>query len=303
MFGWVAGLGVEARILNTNWLARLEYLHYDFGSGASSQTFLPGGGLLNATTSGHLTNDVVQAGISYKFDGSGSRSAYNAMAAVPPVAPVYNWTGFYVGVNAGYGWGRDPFSELFSPSPLLTLTGVNSQGFLGGFQAGANWQSRSVVGGLEIDLSGTGIKGTSSVAGIDHFGAPLSQMQTDKFDLLGSGRARLGYLVSPDTLLYGTGGVAWTRLTETTTVVNSDGTFVTTTPDWRVGWVAGAGAQMRLWNSNWLGRVEYLHYDFGSFGSTVGGLTNGAIFDLTADTMSHHMTVDTVRAGVDYQFH
>jgi outer membrane immunogenic protein len=85
--------------------------------------------------------------------------------------------------------------------------------------------------------------------------------------------------------------------------VNSDGTFVTTTPDWRVGWVAGAGAQMRLWNSNWLGRVEYLHYDFGSFGSTVGGLTNGAIFDLTADTMSHHMTVDTVRAGVDYQFH
>jgi opacity protein-like surface antigen len=304
MFGWVVGAGVEARIANTNWLARLEYLHYDFGSGASGQSIPAGGGLTTTITSGHLTNDVVQAGVSYKFDGSGGayRSAYNAMAAVPPAAAIFNWSGFYIGVNAGYGWGRDPFSELFSTSPLLTLSGVNSQGFLGGFQAGANWQSRSVVGGLEIDLSGTGIKGTSSVAGIDNFGAPLSQMQTDKFDLLGSGRARLGYLLSPDILLYGTGGLAWTRLTQTTTVVDSDGTFINSTPSWRFGWAAGAGAEMRLWNSNWLGRIEYLHYDFGNFGNTIGGISNGVIFLTTANTTSQHLTTDIVRGGVSYKF-
>ena len=305
MFGWVAGLGVEARIANTNWLARLEYLHYDFGSGASSLSIPPGGGLVTATTSGHLTNDVVQAGVSYKFDGfgPGSRSAYNAMAAVPPVAPVYNWSGFYIGVNAGYGWGRDPFSELVSAPPQVTLSGVNSQGFLGGFQAGANWQARSVVGGLEIDLSGSDIKGSSSVAGIQPGGNPISKMQTDRFDLLGSGRARLGYLVLPDILLYGTGGVAWTRLTQTTTLVNSDGTFVTTTPSWRAGWVAGAGAEVRLWNSNWLGRAEYLHYDFGDSGNTIGGLTFNGVLNLSNDTTSRHMTTDIVRAGLDYQFH
>lgn len=307
MFGWVAGLGVEARLANTNWLARLEYLHYDFGSGSSSLTIPAGGGAVTAVTSGHLTNDVVQAGISYKFDGigSGGRSAYNAMAAVPPVA-VYNWTGFYIGANAGYGWGRDPFSEALTefipPAQPVTLSGPNSQGFLGGFQAGANWQTRSVVGGLEIDLSGSSVKGTSSVAGV-LFGTPFTQMQTDKFDWLGSGRARLGYLVTPDTLLYGTGGLAWTRLTQTATAVNPFDTTVTTTPSWRFGWAAGAGAEMRLWNSNWIGRVEYLHYDFGNAGSTIGGLTNGVLFEYTVDTTSRHLTVDTVRAGVDYQFH
>ena len=308
MFGWVAGLGVEARIANTNWLARLEYLHYDFGSGSSSLNTLAGG-FVTTVTSGHLTNDVVQAGVSYKFDGFGpaSRSAYNAMAAVPPVAPVYNWTGFYIGVNAGYGWGRDPFSEDVTaaapPVPAVTLTGINSQGFIGGFQTGANWLTGSVVGGLEIDLSGSGIKGTSSVAGFDLANAPVSKMQTDKFDLLGSGRARLGYLVSPDILLYGTGGLAWTRLTETATTVNSDGTFVTTTPDWRVGWAAGAGAEMRLWSTNWLARVEYLHYDFGNTGSTISTFSAGGPPLLAITTTTRHLTTDIVRAGLDYQFH
>jgi opacity protein-like surface antigen len=302
MFGWVAGAGVETRLSNTNWLARLEYLHYDFGSGNSSQ-FIPAvGGTATTTTSGHLTNDVLRAGLSYKFDGfgTGGRSAYNAMAAVPPV-PVFNWTGFYIGANAGYGWGRDPFNETVSNTPPATLSGPNSQGFLGGFQAGANWQTRSVVGGLEIDLSGSGIKGTSSVTGVDS-GTPFSQMQTDKFDLLGSGRARLGYLVTPDTLLYGTGGLAWTRLTQTTTLVDPD-TSISTTPSWRFGWAAGAGAEMRLWNSNWLVRGEYLHYDFGNSGSTIESATNGTQVIVFIDQTSRHLTVDTVRAGLSYKFY
>jgi outer membrane immunogenic protein len=307
MFGWVAGAGVEARIANTNWLARLEYLHYDFGSGSSSQS-ISAGGIVTTITSGHLTNDVVQAGLSYKFDGFGpaSRSTYNAMAAVPPVTPVFNWSGFYIGMNAGYGWARDPFSEdvtAATPSmPSVTLTGINSQGFIGGFQTGANWQTRSVVGGLEIDLSGSGIKGTSSVAGFDLAHAPVFKMQTDEFDLLGSGRARLGYLVSPDILLYGTGGLAWTRLTQTTNLLASDGNFITTTPSWLVGWAAGAGAEMRLWSTNWLARAEYLHYDFGNTGSTISSFSTGGPPLLAETTTTRHLTTDIVRVGLDYKF-
>jgi opacity protein-like surface antigen len=303
MFGWVAGVGIETRISNTNWLARLEYLHYDFGSGSSSQFITVTGVADTPTTSGHLTNDILRAGISYKFDGSGSyRSTYNTMAAVPPAVAIFNWSGFYIGANAGYGWGRDAFSELFTSTPPATLSGPDSQGFLGGFQAGANWQTRSVVGGLEIDLSGSTIKGTSSVTGVDFNGSPVSAMQTDKFDLLGSARGRLGYLVTPDLLLYGTGGLAWTRLSQTTTSVDSGGTSISTDPSWRFGWAAGAGAEMRLGTSNWLVRGEYLHYDFGNSGSLNESATNGTRVIVFADQTSRHLTVETVRAGLSYKF-
>jgi outer membrane immunogenic protein len=309
MFGWVAGAGVETRLWNTNWLARLEYLHYDFGSGSSTQNIPAGGGLVTTTSSGHQTNDVLRAALSYKFDwpgmGGGPRSAYNAMAAIPPAAATFSWSGFYVGVNGGYGWGRDPISNLVATTPSganLTLSGVNSHGFIGGFQAGANRQMGSVVGGLEIDLSGSGIKGSSSISGLDGTGFPISQMQTDKFDLLGSGRARVGYLVLPNTLLYGTGGLAWTRLSQTTTTLNSDGTTIETTPSWRFGWAAGAGGEMRLCNTNWLARVEYLHYDFGNSGGVLGVITSGPTAFVVTSTSSQHLTTDVVRAGFGYKF-
>jgi outer membrane immunogenic protein len=74
-FGWAAGGGVEARLFDSNWLARLEYLHYDFGdsgsfSNTTSEVYFVGGGYEPSSfTSGHLTVDVVRAGLSYKFGG------------------------------------------------------------------------------------------------------------------------------------------------------------------------------------------------------------------------------------------
>ena len=308
LFGWTAGVGVEARLWNTNWLARVEYLHYDFGSGFATQFTPAGGGLVTTTTSGHLTNDVVRAGLSYKFDWPGY--AGGTMAAMPvkaAPAAVWSWSGFYIGGHGGYGWGDDPFNRLITttqptvPFPPVVLNGVKSQGYVGGFQAGANWQTGSVVGGLEIDLSSTGIKGSRSIAGFDTIGRPVMGAQTDKFDLLGSGRARLGYLVWPNVLLYGTGGLAWTRFEQTTTMVNSDGTTITSTPSWRFGWTAGAGGEARLWNTNWLARLEYLHYDFGNSPGIFVGFT-GFGAGVTNNTMSRHLTADVVRAGFGYKF-
>ena len=312
LFGWTAGAGVETRLWDTNWLARVEYLHYDFGSGTSTQFIPAGGGLVTTTTSGHRTSDVVRAGLSYKLDWPGYASVGpSVMPVKAPVAAVWNWTGFYIGGHAGYGWGRDPATNLVTPfepaivqqGPPTILAGRNSRGFVGGFQGGANWQAQSVVGGVEIDLSGSDIKGSSSVAGLDTGARPVSATQTDKFDLLGSARARVGYLVWPNALLYGTGGLAWTRLDQTLTVVNSNGTTITSTPSWRFGWVAGVGGEARLWNTNWLARLEYLHYDFGNSGSSLAGFTDtGAITFLTSSTASHHLTADVVRAGIGYKF-
>jgi opacity protein-like surface antigen len=184
-----------------------------------------------------------------------------------------------------------------------TVSGPNSRGYVGGFQAGAHWQSDRILGGLEIDLSSTGIKSSTAASGVDAAGLAVTGARTDKFDLLGSARARLGYLVSPDLWLYGTGGLAWTRFEQTVMNQNLNGTTITTTPSWRFGWVAGAGGELRLWNSNWLARLEYLHYDFGDSGSAFQGF-NTTQFGLETDTLmtSRHLTADVVRAGLDYKF-
>src|SRR5260370_19720356 len=82
LLGGVAGAGVETRLWDTNWLARLEYLHYGFGSGSSAHTILVGASN-TVTTSGHLTSDVVRAGLSYKF-------AWPGIGGGPVCSPPYD---------------------------------------------------------------------------------------------------------------------------------------------------------------------------------------------------------------------
>jgi len=79
-----------------------------------------------------------------------------------PLVPIYNWSGFYIGGHAGYGWAgqRDvAISPLPQPGfgTLPFNANLNAKGFLGGAQFGWNWQSGRLVYGVEADLSGTGI--------------------------------------------------------------------------------------------------------------------------------------------------
>src|SRR5262249_47516352 len=204
----------------------------------------------------------------------GAASAADLRPPPPAPAPISGWAGLYLGVHAGYGWGHDPFTDVIfaGKAPLVD---VNSKGGVWGFHAGANWQDGWLVGGLEIDISGTRIQGSSSVTSALTVGtetATTTVRQTDKFDYLGSARARLGVLVMPNLLLYGTGGLAWTRFVQTQdqNILLTDPTVPLTatiatsqsTPTWRFGFAVGAGAEVLLWDSNWLARVEYLHYDF-----------------------------------------
>ena len=127
----------------------------------------------------------------------------------------------------------------------------------------------------------------------------------DKFDMLGSVRARLGYLVRPDILLYGSGGLAWTRYEQTQTNSTTTVTTIASTPSWRAGWTAGVGGQMRLWNSNWLARLEYLHYDFGKTAGVYQGFidpNNPGGLSISRQVNSGRLTSDVIRAGIDYKF-
>jgi opacity protein-like surface antigen len=316
LFGWAAGVGLEARLGNTNWLGRVEYLHYDFGNtGAFSGTFFANNTYVTTTalSSGRLTADVVRAGVSYKLSWPDPSGARNTRVIAKAVAPaVWSWSGFYIGGHGGYGWGNDNSHLMVQPDAFPALVPIEigatrSSGYVAGFQAGGNWQSGQFVGGLEIDLSVTGVKGASSASGFDANGlppGPMSGVRTDKFDTLGSVRARLGFLVRPDLLLYGTGGLAWTRLEQTVNNVSANLAYTMTTPSWRDGWVAGAGGELRLWNSNWLARLEYLHYDFGNSGGTNQGFIDpNSPTGITPRLINRagSLTADVVRAGIDYK--
>jgi opacity protein-like surface antigen len=304
-FGWVAGAGAEVMLGSSNWIGRLEYLHYDFGRVSTDGTFAisqPGMSVSGAFTAGRQTIDVVRAGASYKF---GPEVA--AVAAAPAMytkalrmpVPLQSWAGFYFGAHAGYGWKDNDFSTNFSNDAFIG--GISSRGWLGGGQAGYNWQYGRAVAGLELDGSATGIKGSS----LPVTSEGLTETLSDNVKYLGTVRGRLGWTPAGNWLLYGTGGLAWERAHRSSVRVSVDpGSSSVSTEDRprdHFGWVAGAGVESFIGSSNWIARLEYLHYDFGTVESaTVTTSTVPGIPSL-ADR-GGRQTIETVRAGVSYKF-
>src|SRR5262249_45376397 len=147
------------------------------------------------------------------------------------------------------------------------------KGWVLGGHAGYNWQRGQIVAGLEIDYSGADMNESQSTVGtVNPFqgfaaDADLRRAFTAKVDALASARARLGILVIPEFLLYGTGGFAWAHSkADISLSAATSGPFVVTVDEQlhgsqnHVGWVVGAGGEWRFFGSNWLLRVEYLHY-------------------------------------------
>src|SRR5262245_43182421 len=102
------------------------------------------------------------------------------------------WKGFYIGVHGGYGWKDNDFREFLGTigGTNFFVGGIDSRGWVFGAQAGYNWQKGSLVGGLEIDFSGSGIDGSSSPVNLA-FGGGVTQTVTRSDDVqwLGSARA------------------------------------------------------------------------------------------------------------------
>ncbi len=243
---------------------------------------------------------------------SGTASAADMAVKAPyaPPPPVLSWAGFYIGGHGGYGWKDDPFSQTVNTIPLVTLNGFQSRGWVAGGQFGYNWQYAALVGGVELDVSATGIKGNSAtVTYVPDPRVTVSESAGNDVKLLGSARGRLGWAPGP-WLLYGTGGLAWEHLEQTSTFSNTtvnnapnNGVFTQniSTPVDLFGWVAGAGVETLLFGTNWIGRLEYLHYDFGhSRGSAVSTTT----FPGQVGSVSTvgNQTIDVVRAGLSYKF-
>lgn len=229
----------------------------------------------------------------------GADAADLAYKAAPPV-PVFDWTGFYAGVHAGYGAG-DGNSAIVDPSALFALfpavpginpvtstasapftLGVGQSGWLGGAQAGYNWQSGHTVAGIEADISASGIRGSASgayalrpvflVGDFDNYTGQVTVKQ--EIDYFGTLRGRLGY-GSNGWLLYATGGLAWAhvkasldsshvRLTNNFPIAGLPAALDghATTSGFNVGYAAGAGGEWAF-APQWSLKGEYLYLNLG----------------------------------------
>jgi outer membrane immunogenic protein len=190
----------------------------------------------------------------------------SAQAADLPYAPrapytvnqplnAYSWAGPYLGGNLGYDWGS------------IDHNPTKPSGFVGGVQAGYNWQSGHWVFGVEGDIEATGAADTFAPW---KFSNPW----------FGTLRGRAGYALS-NVLFYGTGGLAFGELRGETFGLSETHTTA--------GWTAGVGAEVGL-APQWTAKIEYLYVDLSDATfTTITGVPNGYRFGL-------------LRAGVNFHF-
>jgi outer membrane immunogenic protein len=236
---------------------------------------------------------VLAAASAGAADMSVSRPAY----APPPPAPVYSWTGIYWGGNIGYSWGQSK-----NDGNLINLGGVtvsesqDVDGVIGGVQTGYNYQFGAWVWGLETDIQASGQKGGSTFPVL---ALPPTALTTDhKLEWFGTTRPRLGFLATPNLLLYGTAGVAYGQTKDTyTTNTAGVGTVATASvKDVRAGWTAGAGIE-GAFGGGWSAKVEYLYIDLGKLEQTVT-IPPAAL----AATFNSRLTDNIVRVGLNYKW-
>ena len=203
--------------------------------------------------------------------GVASASAADIVRArrAPPPAPVYTpaftWTGFYAGINGGYGWGGSTsFSAPFPSSSFDT-----SGGLVGG-TLGYNYQMNQIVFGVEGDIDASWIKGSGICDGLS--------CQT-KNSWLGTVRGRVGYAFDR-FMPYVTGGAAFGDIQNTITPIGS-------ASENRAGWTVGGGLEANLYGP-WSAKVEYLYVDLGRGGSVLGS--------------DARFNTNIVRAGLNYRF-
>jgi outer membrane immunogenic protein len=195
------------------------------------------------------------------------------------VAPAYNWTGFYFGVNGGGAWGHTAWlyegRQIVDPSH-------NSHGGLVGSTIGFNYQfSSNWIAGIEADWDWADIKGSHPCPNPDfNCESMLSS--------LGTLRGRIGTTWNR-WFVYGTGGLAWVHAKIDTLLLNAGEEFATRS--WEKGWTVGAGVEWAF-ADNWSAKLEYLHYEIGTHAYAVDG---GILVDAKFQG-------ELIRAGLNYKF-
>ncbi len=262
-----------------------------------------------------MTRFLVAAAAIASLLSSAAMAADLPMKAAPmPVAAVYGWTGFYIGGNVGYSWGRSSNTETISRfntgATLFTGTGSNDvNGVIGGGQIGYNWQAQNWVFGLETDIQGSGERGSRDLVCVAcaDVGTNITSTLTQRLDWFGTFRGRVGVLATPSILFYGTGGLAYGELKTGGSITGDSavGPVTLTFPgssSTRAGWTVGAGVEGKI-AQNWTAKLEYLYMDLGSV--SAGPFATTILVPVRTPagaSYSSNFTDNILRVGVNYQF-
>jgi outer membrane immunogenic protein len=270
----------------------------------------------------HLNTDTGAINSLPTFLNLNSSSILNKSSTVP-----LSWSGIYAGLNSGYGWsghGIQTTSDAYNqyandfnsiersigpanyPGSVQPINGlaqansgwssVNQSGFVGGFQAGYNYQlAQNIVVGIETDIQGSTMQGSGSYTGAaktDYWGTNFRALQDVQYmssngdiqagmNWFGTLRGRVGYLITPNIMAYGTGGLSYGGVNAQTNFISASNIVdayragtgqiqyeqmlsgkgqITSS---LLGWNAGAGAEWMLM-SNWSLKAEAIYYDLGS---------------------------------------
>jgi outer membrane immunogenic protein len=194
-----------------------------------------------------------------------------------PVTAPYDWTGGYIGLQGGYGWGKTRMTDTAG----VTTGRFSVDGWFLGGTLGYNVQSGPWVWGVEGDLSWSGIDGRFTATCMP--GGCESDLRW-----FGTARLRAGYTITPTTLAYLTGGAAYGNFRHKMNHIPSS----RSASKW--GWTLGGGVET-FFTGNWTAKLEYQYLDFGRTLACGPAL---CLFPTDSDFFRTHI----VRAGLNYRF-
>jgi outer membrane immunogenic protein len=218
-----------------------------------------------------------------------------APATYVPVAPYYNWTGFYIGGNLGAGFNSSgSLSDTFGS----TFTSTNNTQFLGGGQVGVNYEFwGGVVVGAEAMFDW--LPNTANTVTATNLAAGTASATINN-RWLTTATGKLGYAWDR-VLLYGKGGGAWVGQNSSSLTINgAPASFTNSNSSGNIGWTAGLGVEWAFWGT-WSARAEWDIIKLNNQSFTVAGAAAPGSF--ATDVISiNNRYFNMVTAGVNYKF-
>lgn len=224
-----------------------------------------------------------------------------------------DWNGFYAGIHGGYLWGTwdGPYSyDDAHKYPSIDFDGhareIKADEWLLGVTLGADRQLGSVVAGVVIDAAWANFEASDTFTPYPDQGIDVTWDLNTEIEAFGTARARLGVLLSPDVLAYGTGGLAWARVHSTLSPVYDAGTdaaFIngqSESSNNHIGWALGGGLEWKLSKSVSLS-TEYLYADLGEQDYSFAG-ENAKGVPYNTDNFHPDLILHSVKIGANYRF-
>jgi outer membrane immunogenic protein len=314
--GWTIGGGIET-VLWGNWLARAEYRFSDYGTApfTITRTATAGPALTVDNFDARLRSHLASFGVAYKF---GEPVAAGLAYPVNAAPAAFSWSGVYAGLGLGARAARTDVTSTFESVQGFDFDlseRANSRPFDGtAFRAspyvGYLWQATTRwVAGVEADAGfanqTTTREGFTNISLADSQSPGESMAVRTTWDA--SLRGRIGYLVTPATLLYATGGVAWQHYELNSSCVSEVCAFLGLAPAvinqsvTKAGGTVGGGIETAL-GGHWLARAEYRYADYGHSSFTVARTATNANFNPSINVFDVAMRTHTASFGLTYKF-